>query len=132
MRFAALSATAAAAAALLTGCMGGAAPQYDASAYRPGDCRTASAPVFEIDAAVRPVLGEGGAPADAAAELKMSQQALISTMSALRDADVRADAQRVVDAVGFYRIGVDAKNFTPKLAKDVRTASQSLLTACSV
>ncbi|HVE99278.1 MAG TPA: hypothetical protein VNA12_08875, partial [Mycobacteriales bacterium] len=80
MRFA-LTITAAAAAGLLAGCMGGDdSAKFDAAAYRAGDCRSAAAPVFEINQAVRPVVADKRDPGEAAETLKRSQRTLIEAM----------------------------------------------------
>ena len=129
MRLAALAVTT----VLLVGCsMGDDAPSYDASDYRAGDCRDASVHVFAVEKAVRPEVMSGAKAGRAATELTAAQKALIAVLPGVADATVKASAQEVVDAVGFYRIGVDAQNFTPRMATDVMRASDEFLETCAV
>lgn len=120
------------AALLLAGCSSGdEAPAYDASDYRDGDCREAAESVFAIERAVRPEVVDDAAPGRAVADLTASQKTLIPVVAGIGDAAVKADAERVVKTVGFYRIGVDAQNFTPKLASAVHTSAVDFLKACA-
>ena len=118
-------------AVLLVGCTGGDEPaEFDASLYRDGDCTSSARAVFDIDAAASAVSAGDVDPEDAASDLREHQEALRKTVPSMTDAKLKDQAQEVVDAVGFYRIGIDAKNYTPKLAKDVEAAAGEFLDIC--
>ncbi|HVE63656.1 MAG TPA: hypothetical protein VNB94_07640 [Mycobacteriales bacterium] len=118
---------------LLVGCTAdGDGLAYNAARYRSGDCKVTSRLAFEIDEAVKPVVAGDTKPARVVDDLKALQKELIDAVPGIADAKLRDGAQDVVDAVGFYRIGIDAEKFTPELAKNVATASRRFLSSCSV
>ena len=128
MRYAALALSA----ALLVGCTSGdGRPSYAAADYRGGECATSSRVVFAVREEARDVVDGEMRPADAVGKMKAHQAELIQAVAGMADPAVKGSAQDVVDAVGFYRIGVDAGTFAPKLATDVQTSAESFLAACS-
>ena len=119
--------------ALLSGCSGSDdTSSYDEADYRAGDCRTAAPDVFAIRLVVEQVVADDEEPSSVVGGLQTLQQRLIGTSARISDQATKDSAQKVIDAVGFYRIGIDAKNFTPKLASDVHDSAQRFLDTCSV
>src|SRR5688500_8595357 len=129
MRLAAL----ALAVGLLAGCTSGDdSTAYDADDYRSGDCAATTPLVFSIQADADDVVEGDAKPEQVVADLKAQQADLISALRSVTEVPVKDSAQKVVDAVGFLRIGLDAQTFTPKLAADVAASARRHLAACSV
>jgi len=104
------------------------APAYDAEDFRAGECRTVMPAAFAIDAAVQ---AGGDDSAGTAGKITPEQDTLRAALPGLTEAPVATATQSLVSKVGFYRIGVDAKNFTPKLASDLRAAYDALASVCA-
>jgi len=111
---------------LLAGCQGD-EPSFVAGDYRPGDCRTVMPAAYAADRAVDEADDDGAA---AASTLKSEQDTLRAALPSVTEMPVREAAQELVNAIGFYRIGVDAKNYTPKLGSAVRSAYDELARVC--
>jgi len=114
--------------AALTSCSGGSS--LSAEDFKSGVCRDSAQSVIAVDDAVNKLEADEKAPAEVVETLKQSQ-------TQLRDVREKADEALTVrisaltNAIGAFRIGIDAGTIGPEQTELVDTAVQGVIDSCT-
>jgi hypothetical protein len=98
--------------------------------FEPGVCRDSAQSVIAIDDAVRQLDEDEKAPTEVVDTLKQSQTRLRETREGA-DEELRARLSALTNAIGAFRIGIDAGTAGPEQTQAVDTALQGVIDRCT-
>ena len=125
---AALAAAAVTGLATLAACSGGSSLSQED--FKSGVCRDSARSLIAVDDAVQQLKDDAKEPAEVAATLEQSQTRLREVREQA-DESLTEKISALTNAIGAFRIGIDADTIGPAQTQVVDTALQGVLDSCT-